>query len=68
MHDFLNAIDFHAGGLTRNLEHNKGADPTGEGFERLKQIEKQLEGLRDQFNAYRDRRTDVLDEDGEKKQ
>ncbi|HIC30025.1 MAG TPA: cyclic nucleotide-binding domain-containing protein, partial [Rhodospirillales bacterium] len=57
VHDFLNAIDFHAGGLTRNLEHNKGADPTGEGFERLKQIEKQLEGLRDQFNAYRDRRT-----------
>ncbi|PPR69606.1 MAG: Cyclic AMP receptor protein [Alphaproteobacteria bacterium MarineAlpha3_Bin1] len=68
VHDFLNAIDFHAGGLTRNLEHNKGADPTGEGFERLKQIEKQLEGLRDQFNAYRDRRTDVLDEDGEEKQ
>ena len=68
VHDFLNAFDFHAGGLTRNLEHNKGADPTGEGFERLKQIEKQLEGLRDQFNAYRDRRTDVLDEDGEKKQ
>ena len=68
VHDFLNAIDFHAGGLTRNLEHNKGADLTGEGFERLKQIEKQLEGLRDQFNAYRDRRTDVLDEDGEKKQ
>ena len=68
VHDFLNAIDFHAGGLTRNLEQNKGADPTGEGFERLKQIEKQLEGLRDQFNAYRDRRTDVLDEDREKKQ
>ena len=68
VHDFLNTIDFHAGGLTRNLEHNKGADPTGEGFERLKQIEKQLEGRRDQFNAYRDRRTDVLDEDGEKKQ
>jgi hypothetical protein len=36
-------------------------------LKRLELIEHQLEELRDQFNAYQDRRADVLDESGEEK-
>lgn len=68
VHDFFNAIEFHTGGLARNLEHNKSADPAGENLKRLKLIEEQLEVLREQFKGYKDQRADVLDENGEEKQ
>ena len=67
VHDFFNAIAFHTGGLAHNLENNKDTDPSGELLKRLELIEHQLEELRDQFNAYQDRRADVLDESGEEK-
>lgn len=67
VHDYFNAIAFHTGGLARNLEQNKDADPSGDGLERLKLIEQQLEVLRQQFESYQDRRTDVLDDNGEEK-
>ena len=67
VHDFFNAIVFHTGGLAHNLENNKDTDPSGELLKRLELIEHQLEELRDQFNAYQDRRADVLDESGEEK-
>lgn len=67
VHDYFNAIAFHTGGLARNLERNKDADPSGDGLERLKLIEQQLEVLRQQFESYQDRRADVLDDNGEGK-
>ena len=67
VHDFFNAIAFHTGGLAHNLENNKDTDPSGELLKRLELIEHQLEELCDQFNAYQDRRADVLDESGEEK-
>lgn len=67
VHDYFNAIAFHTGGLARNLEQNKVADPSGDGLERLKLIEQQLEVLRQQFESFQDRRADVLDDNGEGK-
>lgn len=67
VHDYFNAIAFHTGGLARNLEQNKDADPSGDGLERLKLIEQQLEVLRQQFESFQDRRADVLDDNGEGK-
>ncbi len=67
VNDFFNAIAFHTDGLARNQDQNKDADPSGEGLERLKLIEQQLEVLREQFKTYKDKRADVLDENGEEK-
>ncbi len=65
--DYFNAIAFHTNGLANNLERNKDADPSGDGLERLKLIEQQLDVLRQRFESYRDRRADVLDGNGEGK-
>ncbi len=67
VHDYFSAIAFHTGGLAKNLENNKDADPTGEGLRRLKLIETQLEVLYEQFKTYKDKRADVLDDSGEEK-
>ena len=65
LHDFVNAITFHMDGLGKNLEANKGADPTGDGLKRLKLIEEQMSVLAEQFAEYQDKRASVVDVPGD---
>ncbi len=59
VHDYMDTITFHTERFRDYLVIDKKADPGGEGLERLGQIEKQLDVLREQFIGHEDKRDDV---------
>lgn len=58
--DYMNAIAFHMEGFRKYLELSEEADPSGQGMEKLKAMEAELDVLREQFISHPDKRDSII--------